>query len=216
MYSAIGAIKRRGLVAWVESSSTRGGTPPYLGPCSAAKPGMDAVAVSYAGELARFGIETSIIVPGALPRCTSPFADAGHPTDGRTVKAYDELHPDLTEQIGERLAEILPADPDEADLACAVVDLVDAPRGERSFRIRVLPTGDRAQLVDALAGHPARRVPAANGKGVSDDEPSTTLVVDVHTAPIRLVIRAPQPPAPPGGWTWPPEAALIDTLATVK
>ena len=43
----------RGLLVWVGSSSTRGGTPPFLGPYFAAKAAMDALAVSYAGELAR-------------------------------------------------------------------------------------------------------------------------------------------------------------------
>src|SRR6266478_4674791 len=47
-----------GLVIWVGSSSTRGGTPPYLAPYFAAKAGMDAMAVSYAGELARWKIES--------------------------------------------------------------------------------------------------------------------------------------------------------------
>jgi NAD(P)-dependent dehydrogenase (short-subunit alcohol dehydrogenase family) len=47
-----------GLVVRVSSTSTRGGTPPYLGPYFAAKAGMDALAVSYAGELARWNIET--------------------------------------------------------------------------------------------------------------------------------------------------------------
>jgi NAD(P)-dependent dehydrogenase (short-subunit alcohol dehydrogenase family) len=53
-----------GLVVWVSSTSTRGGTPPYLGPYFAAKAGMDTLAVSYAGELARWNIETTIVVPG--------------------------------------------------------------------------------------------------------------------------------------------------------
>src|ERR1700677_1734385 len=48
----------RGLVVWVSSTSTRGGTPPYLAPYFAAKAAMDALAVSYAGELARWGLET--------------------------------------------------------------------------------------------------------------------------------------------------------------
>jgi NAD(P)-dependent dehydrogenase (short-subunit alcohol dehydrogenase family) len=43
----------RGLVVWVSSTSTRGGTPPYLAPYFAAKAAMDALAVSYAGELSR-------------------------------------------------------------------------------------------------------------------------------------------------------------------
>jgi NAD(P)-dependent dehydrogenase (short-subunit alcohol dehydrogenase family) len=58
----------KGLVVWVSSSSTRGGTPPYLSPYFAAKAAMDSLAVSYASELTRWGIETSIIVPGASPR----------------------------------------------------------------------------------------------------------------------------------------------------
>jgi NAD(P)-dependent dehydrogenase (short-subunit alcohol dehydrogenase family) len=38
--------QRKGLLVWVSSSSTRGGTPPYLAPYFAAKAGMDAMAVS--------------------------------------------------------------------------------------------------------------------------------------------------------------------------
>lgn len=40
-----------GLLLRVSTSSSRGGTPPYLGPYFAAKAGMDSLA--YAGELAR-------------------------------------------------------------------------------------------------------------------------------------------------------------------
>jgi NAD(P)-dependent dehydrogenase (short-subunit alcohol dehydrogenase family) len=58
--------QKRGLVLWVGSTSTRGGAPPYLSPYFAAKAAMDALAVSYAAELNRWGIETSIIVPGAF------------------------------------------------------------------------------------------------------------------------------------------------------
>jgi NAD(P)-dependent dehydrogenase (short-subunit alcohol dehydrogenase family) len=77
-----------GLVLWVGSSSTRGGTPPYLAPYFAAKAAMDALAVSYAGELARWGIETSIIVPGAFTKGTNHFAHSGHPADAERVQAY--------------------------------------------------------------------------------------------------------------------------------
>ena len=69
----------RGLVVWVSSSSAAGGTPPYLAPYFAAKAGMDAMAVIYARELARWGIETSIIVPGAFTGGTNHFAHAGRP-----------------------------------------------------------------------------------------------------------------------------------------
>jgi NAD(P)-dependent dehydrogenase (short-subunit alcohol dehydrogenase family) len=71
--------QRDGLLVWVGSSSSRGGTPPYLAPYFAAKAAEDALAVSYAAELARFGIETAIVVPGAFPTGTSHHASAGHP-----------------------------------------------------------------------------------------------------------------------------------------
>lgn len=49
--------KGEGLVLWVSSSSVKGGTPPYLAPYFAAKAAMDSLAVSYAAELARFGVK---------------------------------------------------------------------------------------------------------------------------------------------------------------
>jgi NAD(P)-dependent dehydrogenase (short-subunit alcohol dehydrogenase family) len=62
--------QRDGLLVWVGSSSARGGTPPYLAPYFAAKAAEDALGVSYAAELARFGIVTTIIVPCAFPTGT--------------------------------------------------------------------------------------------------------------------------------------------------
>jgi NAD(P)-dependent dehydrogenase (short-subunit alcohol dehydrogenase family) len=67
----------RGLLVWVSSSSVAGGTPPYLAPYFAAKAAMDAVAVQYARELSRWGIETSIVVPGAFTRGTNHFGRRG-------------------------------------------------------------------------------------------------------------------------------------------
>jgi NAD(P)-dependent dehydrogenase (short-subunit alcohol dehydrogenase family) len=67
----------RGLLVWVSSGSVAGETPPYLSPYFAARVGMDALAVLYTRELALWGIETSIIVPGAFTRGTNHFAHAG-------------------------------------------------------------------------------------------------------------------------------------------
>jgi NAD(P)-dependent dehydrogenase (short-subunit alcohol dehydrogenase family) len=66
--------QKHGLIIWVSSSSCAGGTPPYLAPYFAAKAGMDAMAVVYARELTRWGIETSIVVPGAFTGGTNHFA----------------------------------------------------------------------------------------------------------------------------------------------
>ncbi|HEY4316517.1 MAG TPA: SDR family NAD(P)-dependent oxidoreductase, partial [Herbaspirillum sp.] len=73
--------QRQGLVLWISSSSSAGGTPPYLAPYFAAKAAMDAIAVQYARELSRWGIETSIIVPGAFTGGTNHFSHSGRPAD---------------------------------------------------------------------------------------------------------------------------------------
>jgi NAD(P)-dependent dehydrogenase (short-subunit alcohol dehydrogenase family) len=65
---------KQGLLVWVSSSSSAGGTPPYLAPYFAAKAAMDALAVQYARELSRWGIETTIVVPGAFTKGTNHFA----------------------------------------------------------------------------------------------------------------------------------------------
>jgi NAD(P)-dependent dehydrogenase (short-subunit alcohol dehydrogenase family) len=57
-------------------------------PYAAAKAAMDSLAVTMAYELARFNIETSIVVPGAFTAGTDHFANAGKPADEATSAAY--------------------------------------------------------------------------------------------------------------------------------
>jgi NAD(P)-dependent dehydrogenase (short-subunit alcohol dehydrogenase family) len=144
--------RRDGLIVWVSSSSVRGGVPPYLGPYFAAKAAMDQLAVSYAGELARFGVETSIIVPGAYTKGTNHFANAGHPTDEVTAEAYRTgPDADFEERILTGLAALEPADADAAEVAEAIVRVVDAPRGSRPFRVHNDPSQDGAEVVNGVA-----------------------------------------------------------------
>jgi len=143
--------QRHGLVVWVSSSSVKGGTPPFLGPYFAAKAAMDALAVSYAGELARFGVETSIVVPGAFTSGTNHFAHATHAADADVARAYDALYAGLPEQVGEALAKLEPADADVADVARAIVAAVDAPYGQRPYRVHVDPSDDGSGIVSAVA-----------------------------------------------------------------
>jgi NAD(P)-dependent dehydrogenase (short-subunit alcohol dehydrogenase family) len=143
--------RRRGLVVWVGSTSTRGGTPPYLGPYFAAKAGMDALAVSYAGELARFGVETTIVVPGSFTTGTNHFAHSGRPADEQVIADYEGLYPRLMDQVGQRLAEQAPADADPADVANAIVAVVDMPYGKRPLRVHIDPADDGAAVVNAVA-----------------------------------------------------------------
>jgi NAD(P)-dependent dehydrogenase (short-subunit alcohol dehydrogenase family) len=142
----------RGLVLWVSSSSTRGGTPPYLAPYFAAKAGMDAMAISYAGELARWGIETSIIVPGAFTKGTNHFVHAGSPADTARAKEYaDGPTADIPEVALKGLASLEPPDADATTVADAIVNVVDMPFGKRPFRVHVDPSQDGADIVNGVA-----------------------------------------------------------------
>jgi NAD(P)-dependent dehydrogenase (short-subunit alcohol dehydrogenase family) len=136
-----------GLVVWVGSSSSRGGTPPYLAPYFAAKAAEDALAVSYAAELARFGIDTTIVVPGAFTSGTNHFAHAGHPENPEIVAAYEERYANLLDQVSERLARLVPADADPGEVARRIARVVDLPKGERPFRVHVDPAHDGAEEV---------------------------------------------------------------------
>jgi NAD(P)-dependent dehydrogenase (short-subunit alcohol dehydrogenase family) len=139
--------QRQGLLVWVSSSSSRGGTPPYLGPYFAAKAGMDAMAVSYAGELARWGIETSIIVPGAFTKGTNHFAHAGKPADDACAAAYvTGPTADITDVALKGLRTLEPPDADPEEVARAIARVVATPFGKRPFRTHIDPSSDGADI----------------------------------------------------------------------
>lgn len=139
-----------GLLVWVGSSSTRGGTPPYLAPYFAAKAAEDSLAVSYAAELARFGIDSVIVVPGSFTTGTNHFANAGHPGDSATAEAYDERYPGLMDQVSARLSDLSPSDADPVEVARQIVAVVDTPKGKRPFRVHIDPADDGAEVVNAV------------------------------------------------------------------
>jgi NAD(P)-dependent dehydrogenase (short-subunit alcohol dehydrogenase family) len=144
--------QKRGLVIWVSSSSAAGGTPPYLAPYFAAKAAMDALAVVYARELTRWGIETSIIVPGAFTGGTNHFAHAGSPADKARVAEYDSgPYAGFGDQVRKGFASIVPPNADASAVADAIVKVVDTPFGKRPFRVHIDPTQDGAEVVNAVS-----------------------------------------------------------------
>ncbi|MBX4897060.1 SDR family oxidoreductase [Rhizobium bangladeshense] len=138
----------RGLLVWVSSSSARGGTPPFLAPYFAAKAAMDSLAVSYAAEVARWGIETSIVVPGAFTKGTNHFAHAGSPADTVVAAAYESgPYAGVADQALKGLAALEPADADAGAVAVAIADLVNLPFGRRPYRVFIDPSQDGAEEV---------------------------------------------------------------------
>jgi NAD(P)-dependent dehydrogenase (short-subunit alcohol dehydrogenase family) len=143
--------QENGLVVWIGSTSTRGGTPPYLAPYFAAKAAMDSLAVSYAAELARFNIETTIIVPGSFTSGTNHFATGGHPAEQTVIPDYEARYAGLMDQVSSSLAALAPADAEVAQVADAIVEVVDTPHGTRPFRVHIDPVNDGSEEVSDVA-----------------------------------------------------------------
>ncbi len=136
---------RRGLLVWISSSSVAGGVPPLLGPYFAAKAGMDQLATCYARELAPFGIETAIVVPGAYTKGTNHFAHAGHPGDEARADAYEAAWPTgFSDRMQQALAATNPPEVDPTEIGRAVAAIVQHPLGRRPFRTVIDPADDGA------------------------------------------------------------------------
>ncbi len=149
----------QGLLVWVGSSSTRGGTPPFLAPYFAAKAAMDALAVSYSTELALWGIETTIMVPGAFTKGTNHFAHAGAPADKDRVAEYEAgPYAGIADRALKGLAGLEPADADPSEVARQIVRVIDMPFGKRPFRVHVDPSQDGAEVVNAVADRMRREM----------------------------------------------------------
>ena len=143
--------REAGLVVWVSSSSVKGGTPPYLAPYFAAKAAMDSLAVSYAAELARWGVETSIVVPGSFTRGTNHFAHSGCPQDKDVEAAYETRYAGLMDQVATKLAALAPEDADASMVSTAIARIVALPTGERPYRVHIDPADDGSEEVSDVA-----------------------------------------------------------------
>ncbi|KAM4068037.1 short chain dehydrogenase [Hirsutella rhossiliensis] len=139
-----------GQLVWIGSSSTSGGTPPFLGPYFAAKSGMDSLAVSYASELSKWGISTTIVVPGVFTSGTNHFAHAGKGSKQAIEKAYFEGPYHGVAERSMKGMEKGDAEGDVTDVAKAVVDVVGARQGKAPFRVHIDPWNDGAENVNKV------------------------------------------------------------------
>jgi len=112
---------------------------------------MDSLAVSYAAELARSGIETTIVVPGAFTSGTNHFKNAGAPAAASRAAAYAMgAYQGFAEAIQKGLMASVPLDANVAAVAEAIVDVVGKPPGTRPFRVHVDPAQDGCEVVNAV------------------------------------------------------------------
>lgn len=131
-----------GLLVWVGSSIAISGTPPYPAPYVAAKAAMDQLATGYALELARFGIETSVVIPDPTAAQSPHFTHVMGPDDTTTAKAYEELlHGSPADEVGDEPTERTPSHAALEEVARAIVTLVDATGQNRPSRVVLGPSG---------------------------------------------------------------------------
>jgi NAD(P)-dependent dehydrogenase (short-subunit alcohol dehydrogenase family) len=106
----------------------------------------------HAGELARWGVESTIVVPGAFTKGTNHFAHAGSPADKALAAEYDEgPYAGLPDLILKGIASLEPADADVGIVAEAIVKVVETPFGRRPFRVHVDPSQDGCEIVNGVA-----------------------------------------------------------------
>jgi NAD(P)-dependent dehydrogenase (short-subunit alcohol dehydrogenase family) len=109
--------------------------PPFMAPYVATKAAFDTLARTTAYEIGRFGIETTILMPGPFTSGTSHFPDASRPHDTETAAAYAELDKLVDENEDATSGLFDPAvRADPAAVADEVVRLVSLPRGSRPLR----------------------------------------------------------------------------------
>ncbi len=140
-----------GLLLWVGSGTTRV-IPPFLGPYTAAKAAFDAFAESVAWDVAVYGIETAIVMPGVFTQGTAHFANAGFPADQARVDAYDRIAPSIASMGAdtERLFDGKPtADPQI--VADEIVKVIGLPAGTRPRRTVADGSDFGAEIVNGAA-----------------------------------------------------------------
>lgn len=113
-------------------------TPPFLGPYVASKAAFDALAVVTSYEAAQFGIETSIVMPGAITQGTSHFPNASRASNAAVTAAYTALDP-LVARNDEATASLVRpgVEAHPQGVADEISRVLALPRGEKPFRIVV-------------------------------------------------------------------------------
>lgn len=142
--------RRAGVLLYVGSTSTVC-VPPFLAPYVATKAAGDALAAATAYEVGQFGIDTSIVMPGAFTSGTEHFPNASRPSDRAVTAAYAALDSLLARNEEATAGLFAPGvDADPRAVADEVVRVLALPAGERPFRSVVDFTGADVARVNAV------------------------------------------------------------------
>ena len=145
-----------GLLLWNGSGTTRV-IPPFLGPYTAAKAAFDALAESFAWDVAALGVETTIVHPGVCTDGTEHFANAEFATDEDRAAAYDgtvvRRHFDSS---GEDTRRLFPpgTSADPQTLADEITRIVGLEPGTRPRRLVAGGSDYGAEIINGEHRHP--------------------------------------------------------------
>lgn len=113
-------------------------TPPFLGPYVASKAAFDALAVVTSYEASQFGIETSIVMPGAITQGTNHFPGAGRASDHDVTAQYAALDPMVARTTEAHDSLFEPGEHgDPRQVADEIARVLALPVGRRPFRVVV-------------------------------------------------------------------------------
>ncbi|PZG18796.1 SDR family oxidoreductase [Nonomuraea aridisoli] len=143
--------RRSGTLLYVGSTSSVV-VPAFLGPYVASKAAFDILAQVTAYEVGRFGIETTIVMPGPFTKGTSHFPNADHAGDIPVARDYDAVLGDMVAR-NEAATETLfrGADADPVAVAEEITRILALPPGTRPFRSVVdFTDAGVEELTDAL------------------------------------------------------------------
>ncbi|MBY3211734.1 MULTISPECIES: SDR family oxidoreductase [Rhizobium] len=127
-----------GLLLWIGSGTSRV-VPPFLAPYTAAKAAMDSFADSISYEVARFGIETSILMPGPFVEGTAHFPHAEFPADETVQNEYLALYEDAIVGNEQATRALFPegVTADVKAVADEALRIIGLPHGSRPYRSEV-------------------------------------------------------------------------------
>jgi NAD(P)-dependent dehydrogenase (short-subunit alcohol dehydrogenase family) len=137
--AALPAMRRQGsgLLVWV-GSGTSMVVPPFLAPYTAAKAAMDSFAESVSVEVARYGIETSIVMPGPFTQGTAHFPNAEHARDENVAATYERIADAVADNGAATESLFAPGVAQDVQaVADEIVRIVDLPHGQRPYRSSV-------------------------------------------------------------------------------
>lgn len=147
MRAVLPHLRRQGSGTIVYTSSLIGRISiPFYGTYCASKWALEAVAQSYRAELARFGVDSFIVEPGALP--TAFLEGMLQPRDHSDDYAPEAaaLEPSLRGMV-----DWLKTNPEQTPgmVAGIVADVIEAAPGDKPFRV----VADRSGMGDAIVGY---------------------------------------------------------------